>query len=92
MPSLTKFRRDAKNLWSDLLTDAMAGVRGVNVLGIVPGRPLFSELGAHLKSARKYLRIKEEMDALRNEWHSRMDGIAQSWLKLAGATAPLPWG
>ncbi|GGE24354.1 Adenine-specific DNA methylase, N12 class [Gemmobacter megaterium] len=70
---------------SSILTDAMVG-KGrdgeYNLLSLVPGRPLFMELGKRLVSARAYLRTKEEMDALRNAWHGRADAVAQEWLDL----------
>ncbi|RWR10442.1 hypothetical protein [Paenirhodobacter populi] len=55
----------------EFLTDAMNGDSGLNVLALVPGRPLFTELGKRLSSARTCQRLKEEMDALRNDWHAR---------------------
>jgi hypothetical protein len=62
------------------ITQAMAGK--LTLLGLVPGRPLFAELGAKLQSAQTYLRMKEEMDAFRESWHVRTDEIAQRWRKL----------
>lgn len=61
------------------ITDAMGG--NINLLALVPGRPLFAELGKAIPSARKYLRMKEEMDAVRNDWHAKMDETAQGWRK-----------
>ena len=69
---------------SNLVTDAMAG-RGdgkYSALALVPGRPLFAELGKRFIAAKAYLRGKEEMDALRNDWHSRSDEVAQKWMAL----------
>ena len=37
-----------------------------SILGLVPGRPLFVELGKAMPAARDYLRVKEEMDAFRS--------------------------
>lgn len=68
------------------LTDAMNGADGDGVystLSLVPGRALFSELGKWSFAAKAYMRDKENMDALRNEWHASADGISQAWLKLA---------
>lgn len=66
---------------SNAMTDAMAGKNGINTLALVPGRALFAELGKRLMSAKTYLRAKEEMDTLRNDWHARADGVAQVWRK-----------
>lgn len=68
------------------LTDAMDGsdTDGIySALALVPGRALFSELGKWSFGAKAYLRDKERMDALRNEWHSSSDAVAQDWLKLS---------
>ena len=69
---------------SNLLTDAMGWGDGgqASILSLVPGRALFTELAQHLPSAKGYLRTKEEMDATRNEWHSRADTTARKWRKL----------
>ena len=86
-----KFRRGATNpapvtqsqesgLLRQAMTQAMSG--DLSLLGMVPGRPLFMELGRKLISARSYLRFKEEMDALRDTWHARTDKLAQHWLKM----------
>lgn len=65
---------------SQRMTDALGGNYGA--LGLVPGRGLFEELGKNLPSSAVYLRSKEEMDALRQDWHQRMDDVAQDWRKL----------
>ena len=67
---------------SNLVTDAMAGRGDSSALALVPGRPLFAEMGKRLMGAKAYLRGKEEMDALRNDWHSRADEVAQKWMAL----------
>ena len=67
---------------SNLVTDAMAGRGDYSALALVPGRPLFAELGKHLMAAKAYLRGKEEMDALRNQWHAKSDEVAQKWMAL----------
>lgn len=79
--------RDHWRTPSEWLTDAMAGFGSdeggqYSILSLVPGRALFAELGKTLMSARAYLRTKEEMDALRNAWHSEADKVSQGWLKL----------
>jgi|GEM_PF-310513 len=67
---------------SNLVTDAMAGKGDYSALALVPGRAMFAELGKKFKAANAYLRSKEEMDALRNDWHARADKVAQRWLAL----------
>ena len=71
--------KDSGQFASNALTDAMAGKNGYNTLALVPGRALFAELGKRLLSAKTYLRHKEEMDSLRNDWHARADEVAQEW-------------
>lgn len=67
---------------SNTLTDLMGGKSDTyNLLALVPGRPLFAELGKQLPSAKKYLRTKEEMDALRNQTHAKTDQVVRSWQK-----------
>lgn len=63
---------------SDVLTDAMANGRW-SLLGLVPGRPLFTELGKKLPSAQKFVDSKQQMDAERNEWHVRAAGVIDKW-------------
>ncbi|MDO8983009.1 PLxRFG domain-containing protein [Cypionkella sp.] len=65
---------------SNIVTDKMVGDNGYNALSLVPGRALFAELGKYLPAAKAYLRQKEEMDSVRNEWHARADAVAQRWL------------
>jgi len=68
---------EAKQLPSDMLTNSMRGW-GLN---IVPLRPMLTEIAKDIPAARTYLRIKDQMDAMRNEWHAKTDAVAQSWLK-----------
>lgn len=76
------FEKVERGAVSSLLTDAMGGKsRKWNLLGLVPGRALFSELGKDLPAAQKYLRLKEQMDTLRSEWHHTTDQVAQKWRK-----------
>ena len=77
-----EFDRNERTFLGNVLTNAMDGKGGVNLLALVPGRALFAELGKNIPSARAYLRHKEEMDAMRNEWHARTDETAQAWRKL----------
>lgn len=93
MPTMPFARNEAeydkaeRGLISNLLTDAMAGQFGklgserMSLLGLVPGRALFAELGKYLPGAQTYLRLKEEMDALRSEWHHITDEVATRWRK-----------
>lgn len=88
MPDFGFARTDAeldakeRGIIGHILTAAMNGKNGTNLLALVPGRPLFAELGKKLPSAIQYLRNKEEMDALRNQWHAKTDEVAQAWRKL----------
>jgi N12 class adenine-specific DNA methylase len=93
-PSLTNAREKFKGMigsenWKDpagyvknLVTDAMSGKGDYSALALVPGRALFSEMGKRMLAAKAYLRTKEDMDSLRNDWHHAADAIAQKWLKL----------
>ena len=74
--------RKGSAFWSDLLTDAMSRSNRWNVLSLVPGRPLFKELGGKLMAAQAYQAHKDEMDAQRGEWHSRAADTADQWMKL----------
>lgn len=76
--------KDPGALVSNIVTDAMVGGNGYNSLALVPGRALFSELGKYLPAAKAYLRQKEEMDSVRNDWHARADAVAQRWLEARG--------
>ena len=76
------WRKPDAAFFSSLLTDAMAGKNGYDLLSMVPGRALFTELGKNLLSARAYQRGKEKMDTLRQDWHARADVAAQEWRKL----------
>lgn len=73
------FDRKERKFLSNLLTDAMGGRGRFNLLALVPGRPLFTELGRKMPSALTFLRIKEEMDATRQEWHEASDRLATDW-------------
>lgn len=79
-PSEAQVASAEPGMISNALTQAMHGDYGL--LGLVPGRPLFAELAAKMPAAQEYLRMKGEMDALRNEWHARADDLAQKWRKL----------
>lgn len=65
-----------KNLPSDTMTDSMK-----HGLGLLPLRPLATELGKNVPSLAKYMSLKQSMDAMRNKWHAKTDGTAQKWLK-----------
>lgn len=71
-------------LLSDALTQIMSGIQGgYNILALVPGRPLLTELAGKMPSIKKYLAFKEKMDALRQEIHANTDKVAQKWRKLS---------
>ncbi|WP_282028124.1 PLxRFG domain-containing protein [Paracoccus marcusii] len=74
--------RKGSDFWSDLLTDTMSKSNKWNTLSLVPGRPLFKELGRNLMAAQAYTKHKDEMDAQRGEWHSRAAETADAWMKL----------
>lgn len=73
----------AARLWNSLLTDAMGRNDRFNILSLVPGHPLFSELGKNLPGAQTYLRLKERMDAERNEWQARSATVVDKWTAAA---------
>lgn len=70
-------------LWSNMLTDAMGRFEAANVLALVPGRPLFTELGKNLAAAQEYLGLKERMDAERNEWQALSASTVDRWTAAA---------
>lgn len=74
--------KDPRGFLSSKISDAMTGNGDYSLLALVPGRPLFSELGKRLISARSYLKHKEDMDQARNDWHSRADAVSQKWMGL----------
>lgn len=73
----------AAQLWSNLLTDAMGKDDRFNALSLVPGRPLFTELGKNLSAAQDYLSLKEKMDAERNEWQALSAETVDRWSNAA---------
>lgn len=68
---------EKKQLPSDQLTNAMKN----GGMGLVPLRPMLNEVAKDIPAAQIYLRIKDKMDAMRNEWHGKTDAVAQNWLK-----------
>lgn len=74
---LGQWWKEAKQLPSDALTNSMRGWG----LGLVPLRPMLKEIAKDIPAAQTYLRVKDKMDALRNEWHAKVDAVAQDWLK-----------
>lgn len=74
---LSQWWSEAKQRPSDMLTNSMRGW-GLN---IIPLRPMLTEMAKDIPAAKTYLRIKDQMDAMRNEWHAKTDAVAQSWLK-----------
>ena len=74
---LSQWWEDVKYLPTDKLTNSMRGWG----LGLVPLRPMLKEIAKDIPAAQTYLRVKDKMDALRNEWHAKVDAVAQDWLK-----------
>ena len=74
--------RKGSAFWSDLLTDSMGRSKTWNAHSLVPGRPLFKELGRNLLAAQAYIAHKDETDAQRGSWHARAAGTADQWMKL----------
>jgi N12 class adenine-specific DNA methylase len=82
----TKNWRPDKDFFSNFLTDSMgANDKRINLLALVPLRPLLSEVGRGIHNARKYLAIKDEMDSIRQEWFAKADKTAREWVRLNGA-------
>ncbi|WP_299671647.1 PLxRFG domain-containing protein [uncultured Roseobacter sp.] len=80
LPTAVKnWRKPDSAFLSDLMSDAMGGRPGL--LSLVPGRPLFEELGKDLPSAQSYLKSKERMDALRNDMQANTAEVVDRWLK-----------
>ena len=75
--------KKAPGFFSSLLTDAMGKNDIMNILALVPGNPLFEELGKGLPAAQKYLREKQTMDAWRNDWQARAAAVVDGWTKQA---------
>lgn len=79
VPSVESIDAATPGLIANLVTKAMDGK--TSVLGLIPLRPLLSEMGSRLPAAREYLVLKQAMDQTRDQWHSRSDKVAQPWLK-----------
>lgn len=62
-------------------SDQVVNLMAKGALGLIPLRPMLSEMAKDIPAARTYLRIKDKMDAMRNEWHAKTDAVAQNWLK-----------
>jgi hypothetical protein len=58
------------------------------LLATVPLRPLLTEIARDIPSAREYLRQKQAMDTLRDEWHAKTDAVAQKWRNTKCSTGP----
>lgn len=74
---LSQWWSEAKKLPSDKLTKLMTD----GGLGLIPLRPMLTEMAKDIPAATSYLRIKDAMDAMRNKWHAKTDTVAQEWLK-----------
>lgn len=70
-------------VFENWLTDAMGKHDTVNILSLVPGYSLFSELGKNLPGAQTYLRLKQQMDADRNELQAKAADIVDKWVGVA---------
>lgn len=68
------------NLIQKAIVKAQSG--DLSLLGLVPGRGLFAELGKHIMAAQTYMKFKGEMDSMREEWFAKADAVVQSWRKL----------
>ena len=77
-----EFWQKSPEMFSNWLTDSMGKNSRFNILGLVPGHPLFAELGKNLSAAQTYLRNKQEMDAMRNEWQARASTVVDRWHKV----------
>lgn len=80
----TRTTSEQKDTWlshklSDSLTRAMSGKW--SLLATAPLRPMLEELGKGMPAATAYLRTKQQMDALRNEWHAKAATVSDAWLK-----------
>ncbi|WP_223814436.1 PLxRFG domain-containing protein [Roseicitreum antarcticum] len=63
-----------------MLTDAMGGKSDrYNILALMPGEPLFEELGKNLPSARKYVGMKHALSAMRNERQATAADVMDEW-------------
>ncbi|MDB6179011.1 PLxRFG domain-containing protein [Paracoccus sp. Z330] len=74
-----EFWQKSPEMFSNWLTDAMGANSRFNILGMVPGHPLFAELGKNISAAQAYLRNKQEMDAMRNDWQARASSAVDKW-------------
>ncbi|MFA9200627.1 MAG: PAS domain S-box protein, partial [Cypionkella sp.] len=73
------FTQDARRFMQNRLTDAMVGAGNYSALSLIPTRPLLTELAKGLANARRFVRIKDEMDALRNAWQGRSATVGEAW-------------
>ena len=69
-----------RSLLGQFLTDMMGGKSDrYNTLALVPGEPLFQELGKYIPSAQKYLRMKHALSAMRNERQASAARLMDEW-------------
>lgn len=79
--SLTDTTGKTQDRWlSDKLSDTLTAAMP-KLLATVPLRPMLEELGKGMPAATAYLRTKQAMDALRNEWHAKAATVSDAWLK-----------
>jgi hypothetical protein len=75
--------QEASKRLFNLLTDAMGRNARFNALSLLPGHPLFAELGKRLPADQEHLSFKQAMDADRNKWQARSAAVVGSWTALA---------
>ncbi|MBN2760868.1 MAG: PLxRFG domain-containing protein [Rhodobacteraceae bacterium] len=69
-----------RGLMGQILTDAMGGKSDkTNLLALVPGEPLMRELAKNIRSAQKYLNLKHDMSAMKNNRQAVAAGTAEKW-------------
>ena len=83
--------RKGSDFWSDLLTDTMSKSNKWNTLSLVPGRPLFKELGRNLMAAQAYTKHKDEMDAQRSATDRLLARLDELDARLEQLTVPLSY-
>lgn len=70
------------DLASSKMTDYMGPGGRVNVLSLVPGRPLFTEMGKEMPSTLQYQRLKERMDTDRETLLQDAGEFTNNWRRL----------
>lgn len=78
LPTGTDLWQKPSDWLSNKMTDAMVS-GSASILGTVPTRPLFAELGKHLPAAQTFLRVKEQMDADRSDLQAHAAAVMNRW-------------